>query len=446
MELYNFLKENFNGLDDIDELKNILYKKNIAISYENSEQVINRFNETGQRTRRIIFNASNKSKNDPSDESELCLEANGMILNAPNWDPLVIPPRTHKQIINRNFVKKALADGLYDLYFTQDGTIVTLYWYPESKRWCMSSQNGIDITNVAFNNMTYGDMFSEVLMTYGLNPQSFFAGLDKTICYTLGFKHNDIHPFQEGLDKPLNLIWFVQMVSIPNYLKGDMQAITESPWPQIHGHRMVEPNKGKVKHSLSELFSYLTNSLDIFRMEKSLNYGYLLVAKPGTEEQFKNHMGHTSILLESKLLRYIRLLWYNNKNPLFENYDISNRTNLVLLDVFLKEGSQLLMELFPQYIRKVNDLVITEITLVNAIYNNLLEPIESEISLNAEYTINDIIKILSGQVKNHVNIDTVANPKQKIKDVIHTVDNFDYYYKFKNLFDIINLEDAFEKM
>lgn len=446
MELYNFIKENFNGLDDIDEMKNILHKKSINISYENDEQVSNRFNNTGKKTRRIIFNASNKSKNDPTNESELCLEANGMILNAPNWEPLVIPPKTHKQIINRNFVKKALADGLYDVYFIQDGTIVTLYWYPDTESWCISSQNGIDITNVAFNNVTYRDMFAEVLVAYEMDPEEFYRGLDKNVCYTFGFKHGDMHPFQEGLDRSVNLVWFVQMVSVTDYLKGTCNVNTNSPWEQIHGHQLIHQKKGKVKYNIHELFGYLKDSLDIFRINKTLNYGYMFIAKSGTEEHFKNNMGHTSILLESKLLRYIRLLWYNNKNPLFDHYDIGDRTNLVLLDAYLKGNSVTLMELFPQYKRKINDIDIAEITLVNAIYNNLVDPIESEISVSPEYTINDIIKILSEQVKTHVNVDTTDSPKQKIKDIIHNVDNFDYYYKFKYLFDIISLEDCFEKM
>jgi hypothetical protein len=416
-------------MDDIEKLKDILYKKDITISYENNDQVSEKFNRTGVRSRRIIFNASPRSKSMPKEFNEFCLDANGLVLNAPQWEPISVPPLTNKLSINKGFVKSALKKGLYDVSYIEDGTVLTLYYYRDIGKWCLSSQKGIDVTELIFNTLSYAELLGQVLLKNNIDPQEFYDTLDINYCYTIGLKHPDIHFFLEGQEQYVYKIWFVQMCNVTRYNNNESEIIKESPWEGINGHQQVSLN-GKGYYNISELFMNLSNSLGSFHEKRMINYGYLLTAKPGTESEFENNISHQSILLESGLLKYIRQLWYNNKNPLFQTYDLSDKINVVILEVFLKDGLNQMMDLFPQFKDHVNTIIFKEALLVDKVYEKIINPTETAISVSAEYNEDDIIKILADKVTSLINVNTFKNPKQKIRDIIHTFDNYEYYYKY----------------
>jgi hypothetical protein len=218
MNIIQYIKnQQFDGLTDESKIVEDFNAKYIKVSYECPKD--------NDVSRRYIFTANKyNSKNVSFLSSDLVLrsEANGLILESTGteWIALVIPPRTPKSNnINAGTLDKFYQEDKYLIYKLEDGTIINLYYYKKQEnqypsRWVISTARGIEVNTQVFNTVSYQDMFEQSLNNMGLDKEEFYNSLDKNTCYTFGFKHPDMHPFQERKTKPVYKVWFVQSTTI----------------------------------------------------------------------------------------------------------------------------------------------------------------------------------------------------------------------------------------
>lgn len=432
MNIINFLTENnYNG-DDAQKIREELYKKNISVSYEKKEN-----NPNGNQ--RFIFTSLKKARK--LKNAEINIEANGLILEAPDWKVLVIPTVTPKSNIDTGMANDLIRSKTYDIFYTEDGTIFNLYYYAD--KWLISSARGIDITDCIFNKYTYSHLLTESLANIGINITEFYDALDKNQCYTFGFKHPDIHPFREGMQNDIFRVWFIQSVLINHgdYTKNSVLRTlpVNDVFKNISYHRPVE---FKV-HTMGILYSKLKTAFTNFIDDDVVTYGFILIAKDYQKLVSSNNIEYSVLLLESTLMCYIRNLWYEDSYSRFSKNKEFNRFDTILLNSYLdKNRIELFKLLFPQFNSNMDNISKIESIMIDNIYDNLSKAIDTTIvkdvdstdvnEVNTTSVEDDIIHILCAQVSNILTIDAHDRPKQKIRDIIHDPGNLDYFYKITN--------------
>jgi hypothetical protein len=397
MNIIRYLKDNkYEGMTDHVEISSDFYKKGITVSYETMHDE----NGEPRAKRRYIF--TNPRRNRKLAVDNICIEANGLILEAPDWKPLVVSTYMPKTNVDKQIANSYLKDKKYDIFEIEDGTIINLYYYDLSDTWVISSARGIEVNDCIFNNLTYTEILNECLVKMGMDPQEFYDNLDKTINYTIGFKHPDMHPFQAGTRTMIYKLWFVQMTVI-NEEEQTIMVVKQSPWEKIPNHTRINFNA----YSLGALFSKLKTAYDNFANDNTVNYGYLLVAKD--MEDFADNESYSVILLESSLMNIIRNLWYDFSYTKFLKNKNFHRINTILLNSF------------PQYKSELDNLSAIETKLVNNILSTLMseEPAKE---------VDTIVDVFCTQVKNVLTVGSHERPKQKIRNIIHNSRNIEYFY------------------
>lgn len=424
MNIIKFCKENnLDGINDANSVVAAFREKYISVSYSSpiDEHGVKRTN------RRYIFSSVRKNRKNEVDR--MCAEANGLILEAPEWKPLVISTYLPKSNIITSNVNRSLRKNLYDVYLIEDGTIVNLYWYEPQQKWTLSTQKGIDVNDTIFSELNFMSMFCESLAKMGINPIEFIQTLDKKTCYTFGFKHRCQHPFDEGTGQPIYKVWFIQMVHIDN-LKCSIEVCKQSPWNNIPGHVKIDNIT-----SVGMLFQKLKTAYDDFVENKMVNYGFLLIAKDNGA--FSQNLEYNTVILESDLMNYIRNLWYDASYMKYANRREYNRLSTILLNSYLDDSRfEKFSVLFPQYKDRLDGLNKIESNLVDNIYTALTVPGRLPVVVNDSETIVSsltdeelVIDILCKQVSDLLTITSHERPKQKIRDIIHTNNNLDIFYR-----------------
>lgn len=434
MNTIKFLKSNgFNGITDAAAIREKFRSFGINVSFEN--------NGAEAKRQRFIFTSSKQSRF--KTQNDMVYEANGLILEAvrldadieagviTTWNKLVIPPRAPLSNINTKVVNKFIDENKYDIYYIEDGTVVSLYFYKPENKWVFSTLKGIDVNSIVFNNFSYKDMFDSVLEANHINVMNFYNGLNKDFSYTFGFKHPDLHPFMETRREQIHKIWFIQYSDIPNNI-----VVRHSPWAHIHGHKKIVFT---IK-SIGSLFNKINKAYDSY-LEKGIPlYGFLLTAKDPSAEAINNTFGndqsHASILLESTLMKYIRNLWYDASYTLFSKGREYNRNKTILINSFLDNNRiDIFNKLFPQYAETMNNLVTSEINMVDNIYEKIKNNNQSNSQddpqniVSSDLDNDDILDSLCKQVTDKLTVDNHVRPKQKIREIIHNTANIDHYYK-----------------
>lgn len=417
MNIIKYLQDNnFNGISDHAEISSDFIRKGITVSYETMLDASGNIREK----RRYIF--TNSRRNRKFLMNKLCSEANGLILESPGWRPLAVSTLTPKTNVDTTITTQLLKEKKYDIFQMEDGTIINLYYYNLTDKWVISTARGIEVNECVFNTLDYNNIVDQCLVEMGLVPKEFYDNLDKSINYTIGFKHPDMHPFQENTKGPIYKIWFVQMAKI-NIDTMEIITNNSSPWPQIPNHTHVKFNV----NSISILFGKLKSAYDNFADENIVNYGFLLVAK--NPEDFVDKVDYSVLLLESSLMNLIRHLWYDSGYQKILKDKLYNRINMILLNSFLDDNR---MEpfsiLFPQYRSRMEDMSAIETSVVNTIFSSL-SGIKKSDEINP---LDGMISILCSQVTSILTVGTHQNPKQKIRDIIHNTSNIDYYYTLNN--------------
>jgi hypothetical protein len=153
----------------------------------------------------------------------LCAECNGAVIDARTWMPLAIPPRAFNPRHNAHIIDEWLSRSMFDIIPIPDGTVVTLYpWDPSSGSpdsasragyWGIATCNGYDVSTLKWMGpLAYAEVFRRGVEQYpvfvssvglklvddqgGQGPFLFCADLDRTKCYTIGFRHHDFHPMK----------------------------------------------------------------------------------------------------------------------------------------------------------------------------------------------------------------------------------------------------------
>jgi hypothetical protein len=162
--LIEYLHENkFNGIEDINKIKKELYKKNVTVSYDK---------EVYSGTRRVIFTHAKTSRN--KTQEDFMEECNGLILQAPTWNPLCIPLPSPKTNYKPSLVNQLLDKQDYKIFKMNDGTTINMYHYND--KWVLSSTHGIEINNLSFTNLNYQTILQECLAKVGLEYEEFLRG------------------------------------------------------------------------------------------------------------------------------------------------------------------------------------------------------------------------------------------------------------------------------
>ena len=432
MNISTYLKERkYNGLDDEEKIRDDLFKKDISVSYEKTND---------DNTRRFIFTSSQRSRKNTAYINDLYLEANGLILESPSWRPLVVSPLSPKNTIDTKVINNIIRNKMYNIYYLEDGTPINLYFYKPKNNWVIATSKGIDVGNNIFNTLKYQQMLDESLEKIGQNPQDFYKSLSKDHCYSLGFKHPDLHPFREARGSDIYKVWFIQSVKIDAIIEK-CQVNKESTLT-IPNHTMVPFDVP----SINTLFSRLKSSYDDFidNNETKTIYGFMLVAKDGV---LASSADYSTVILESRLMSFIRKLWYDASYAKVSRNQAYNRMKTVLLVSYLDDNrSEYFRTLFPQFVDELELLNEGEVKIIDKIYANISEAANTDkvantgVSANTGESANttgakntdDIIEILSKQVTKLLTISSHERPKQKIRDIIHNTENLDYYYNHQH--------------
>lgn len=223
----------------------------------------------------------------------------------------------------RGFIAREFKNAV--VYPTNDGTTITLYFW--NKKWIMSSHRAYDIGNYTRLSLkgketskTYKECLDEVLSKYNLN----YDNLDKNKCYTLGFRHPELQPF----DNDNMSAWFIQSVDLKKFNSGESDYITNSS--------ILLPNQTPVDISLDTIIKNSQNAYTNFCDNGIINYGYLL------------KINSNMYLVESSLLAKIRKTFYSSN---FNRFPKNNRLYHIILHFFLDpEYYTIFKKLFPQYL------------------------------------------------------------------------------------------------
>jgi hypothetical protein len=327
METLNFIVEQgFNGINDIEDIIGAFYKKWITVSYQIKENYT-----------LFIFTSKKIMK------TNINSECNGLILesNRNGWKIVCTPSKYPIHTLPRSYRN-------YDIYKISDGTTVNLYYLDG---WNMSTTKGIRVNDVRFNKLTFSEALHECLADNNINVDEFYDSLDKNINYSIGFKHPDLHPFNEGKEEPIYRVWAVH--------KYDGEYVRENSIPLLKDQESL----------LSFDNNLLKSSYDDFVDKKEVNYGYLLVNREKT--------GPPVVLLESDLLKHIKYFLYDKMYQTYvKTNKLTDKRKIILLNAFLEseEAKDMFLNLFPSSEADFKEIEELENSVVEYIKNSARQP------------------------------------------------------------------------
>lgn len=439
MEVIKYIQNNrFDGLTSTSAaaIRTHFFKTmKVTVSYMVKEE--------GKHIVYIFTGSKNLRGQQCNDVQNAC---NGLILEVTpeGWRILVLPLPAPKNSFNAPGVRKFIGAGLYDLYLLEDGTVMNLYYSAKIDQWVMATARGIEMNNVVYASLTYQQMFDECMSKY-MDPADFYAGLDKSVCYTFGFKHPDMHPFREGLDFSIKKVWFVRAVD------PSTGSIATKPFDKIPSQIKYD-----VKN-IKNVSSTNANAYNEFCVRGAVLYGYMLISK--TPEK----TGDCSVvLLESSLLAAIRSLWYHSSYiRLSKSYQVS-QMNIIITSSFLDPMRKpVFLKLFPQYSKEFARIEEKEGVVIDQVLNRLQtqdqdqeQPIDlteamANLDVNASESSNTdtntstdaktnnmpdydemVLQSFIALVKSTCDPFKFSDPKEKVREIMRTMRCFELYIDF----------------
>lgn len=343
----------YTGLNDIEKIKNDFYQVHVTVSYD--REIVN-----GKR--RIIFTANKGMRSQKFDK--IIYECNGLVLEAPTWNPLVVPCPTPKTSVNNVIVNKLLNQNNYSIYKVSDGTVIYLYFWNDS--WHISTARGLDVLAIKFNDKTYLELMNEVLAKYETNYQEFTNSLNKNSSYSFVLRHNSIHQFAQEED---NCLIFIHKIEINNGHIEFIRTTHELPYKIQYQEEIA----GEIK--LQELYSNLSTSLSNWlNTKKDPLFGYMLISNA----PYKVGGDHSCILFKSSLVLQIERFLYDKK---FMEYG-KDRSVAVIVNGFLGSNNKIFTEILPQYKPEFERLTAIQEKLVSDILDNMVKMDKSIINGN----------------------------------------------------------------
>lgn len=333
-----YLNKNHPNVDSEQELSGLYqsFKKyGIKVSFPSKPE---------GKKRRFIFSHA-KSLRFKGEIDEFISECNGLIClydyeEKVPWSLLAKPVNTFKTGVNEKYIDRHLHK--YTVYKVNEGTTVNMYYYNGS--WRISSSRGYDVTELVWNGKkTYKEVLKEVLYKYSILYDEFLEALDKNASYTFGFKHPDFHPFWDGKDTGQYNFWFIQKF----HNKDGVVPMGEKLKKLRVDGQTIEEKPGNIR----TLFKKLGNSLDDFLETKNVLYGYIL-----RTDHKDVSINSRNILLESRLLKTIRNLYYHSKYQKNSHELKLDREKYIVASAFLdRKKYAMFTELFPQYKNEFNE-------------------------------------------------------------------------------------------
>ncbi len=176
--------------------------------------------------RRVIISAG-EHRRARRDRKLLWYECGGgVVIDAVAWKVLAVPPRAFNYYPDMHRVSGYLGDDLYDVVKVEDGTHVTLYPWGEPNGWEISTANGYAVSSLRWSGpLTYAEIIHDLVsrlypefveasgMSLRVRPGRTtleFTKLDRSRCYTIGFRHHDFHPVRADPER----IWQIQWASL----------------------------------------------------------------------------------------------------------------------------------------------------------------------------------------------------------------------------------------
>lgn len=418
---------NKHNIKTIDQVREYLFKNaKIKMNIENNDL----------ESKRIILYAD-KFKSDFN--NPMTKECNGLLLEYNNnkWNVLVIPP----QCFNMNKLALKQLDlyykaNYYNCFKAYDGTSINLYYY--NNNWRISSVKGYDVTDLVFtNNLTYKEILDSLLIQY----ENFsYNLLDINVCYSLCFRYNEYHLFKEDKihDENNSYVIFLQSVDTKQINLNHKNNLSYNTNIGLPKQEYIEHNPV----SIHQLYEYMNNSMNLYKKNNIINYGYILRSKnKNMSNEYKN------IFIESKLMGLIRNAIYNYKNK--GNYSLQL---IVKLNTFLSIKSYNLYtdifneftydyNIYKKYIGKLIPMYMiqNENTLLN-LNKPLVAPISTKIDVSIEHPeeFYILVKILFKHFYTFNNNNILNLPFDEKLDVIYnfiyTPKFLEYYYDYFKLF------------
>lgn len=280
--------------------------------------------------------------------SELYYHCNGLVIDTEKWVPIAVPPLAfnRRQMFTevRNYME------YYDIIPIIDGTIVNLYYW--NNGWNISSGNSYDLSNFYWmGNKTYSELIFDLLsrlapkaiQTLGIklktNKKLEFSNLDKSYCYTIGFRHHNFHLLTTDPEK----IWNIQKVNLMT-----LDVVYNEGLAEVEKQKIFTPNL-----TLDEILD--VNKLSIQNALKSTNpvynYGYILRSR-----SLKHTGEFSAVILDSLLLKEIKKAIYEYPSNYIQTYiTYENRIDFIALkSYFNKIKRQDVIKLFPHIIERIN--------------------------------------------------------------------------------------------
>lgn len=302
-------------IEDINiktEIINLLKPSGIKVIYEPS--VIT------EKKGRMMF-STNRFSADFRDP--LVRECSGIVVDVSDWKIIALPPPPFNTKASLYRIK--LSD--YNISYVNEGTTITLYYY--NNAWCIASTNGYDVSNLIWSGKkTYRQVFDEVLAEY---PDFKWDALNKSVSYTIGFHHSEFHPFKGPNEKDKHA-WMIYHTS------NTVEQIGIPPQKQVSGIMDIQ-----------ELIDMSKSSMELYIENKTVLYGFIFRHKNDQYGQYSN------ILIESKLLKSIREIVYNDKSNRLDPHSVNyigsdKRMEYIALKSYLDVNSrEIFIMLFPQF-------------------------------------------------------------------------------------------------
>jgi hypothetical protein len=259
---------------------------------------------------------------------------------------VAVHPQPTQFRFKRKQVEQAVRRHTSQIVEANDGTTVTLYWF--DGEWVISTYRGYRVNDfIWFGDLTYQQVLDEVFAKYdGFSYES----LQKTHCYTIGFRHPSFHPFQvnEGPSA-----WFIRSV--------DMQAFRNNEMVVSRNTDIGIPVQKKVHLSANALFSRSAKAYDDYVGGGQPNYGYIVIDRD------------VNYYIESSLMRHIRSTFYSNR---FKNLDseIDKKVYSVVSSYLHKRNHEVIKNLFPQYDSLYDKLDLTATRVIDEVVQIVKDP------------------------------------------------------------------------
>lgn len=297
----------------------------------------------------VIFSSSISAKKNMTHIFQQ--EANGLILDANTFLPLLVPPRSLKMNHTCEVVNKFINLGYYRIYKVLDGTTINFYYMRHNTEntgeWRLSTARGFDMANITWNgNKTFRQVFEEIIKKKNLTWDTFTNLLDKDCCYTFGIKHQEYHKFP-NYDYP---IWYIQSVNLNPSSDLYLYARIGNP---LSKYIQSQPKHATMITDICDLYKLAKSALGTYKQTGDVCYGFIIRSNDPNITGFES-----DLLIESSLMQFIRMNWYNNRTVRMAHTLLFDKENLICLKTVIEHKmSEMFGQIFPNYKPKIDKII-----------------------------------------------------------------------------------------